>query len=83
LRFTLPQLGFFTNKWLPLAVLSSALLMVAVIYIPSWSKAFHAVPLSLGDWDEVLLVAGGSFLLVEVGKWVAARRPEKHGVSGV
>jgi Ca2+-transporting ATPase len=82
LRFTLPQLGFFTNKWLPPAVLSSALLMVAVIYIPSWSNAFHTVPLSLRDWDEVLLVAGGSFLLVEVGKWLANRRRGKHEVSG-
>jgi len=74
LRFTMPQLGFFTNKWLPPAVLSSALLMVGVIYIPSWGRAFHTVPLSLGDWDVVFLVAGGSFLLVEIGKWVAARR---------
>jgi Ca2+-transporting ATPase len=74
LRFTMPQLGFFTNKWLPPAVLSSALLMVGVIYIPSWGQAFHTVPLSLGDWDVVFLVAGGSFLLVEIGKWVAARR---------
>jgi Ca2+-transporting ATPase len=80
LRFTLPRLGFFTNKWLPPAVLSSALLMVAVIYIPSWSRAFHTVPLSLANWDEILLVAGGSFLLVEVGKWVAARRCERAAV---
>ncbi|MBI4573813.1 MAG: cation-translocating P-type ATPase [candidate division NC10 bacterium] len=82
LRFTLPQLGFFSNRWLVLAVLSSALLMIAVIYIPSWSTAFHTVPLSLVDWDEILLVAGGSFLLVEVGKWVAARRRPAPVVSG-
>jgi len=74
LRFTLPQLGFFTNRWLPWAVLSSALLMMAVIYIPSWGKAFHTVPLSFGDWDVVFFVAGGSFLLVEVGKWMVGRR---------
>jgi Ca2+-transporting ATPase len=83
LRSTLRQLGFFTNRWLPLAVLSSALLMVAVIYIPSWGKAFHTVPLSSGDWYVVFLVAGGSFLLVEAGKWVAARRRGKHGASGM
>jgi magnesium-transporting ATPase (P-type) len=74
LRLTLPQLGYFTNKWLPWAVLSSALLMLAVIYIPSWGKAFHTVPLSFGDWDVVFFVAGGSFVLVEVGKWVVGRR---------
>jgi Ca2+-transporting ATPase len=74
LRFTLPQLGFFSNKWLVLAVLSSGLLMIAVIYIPSWSMAFHTVPLSFYNWDEILLVAGGSFVLVEVGKWFMNRR---------
>ena len=74
LRFTLPQLGFFSNKWLPLAVLSSALLMIAVIYIPSWGMAFHTVPLSFYNWDEILLVAGGSFLVVEFGKWFMNRR---------
>jgi Ca2+-transporting ATPase len=74
LRFTIWQLGPFTNRWLPLAVLSSALLMIAVIYIPSWSMAFHTVPLSFYNWDEILLVAGGSFLLVEFGKWFMNRR---------
>jgi Ca2+-transporting ATPase len=74
LRFTLPQLGFFTNKWLLPAVLSSGLLMLAVIYIPSWGLAFHTVPLDFWDWDVVLLVAGASFLLVEFGKWFFGRK---------
>jgi Ca2+-transporting ATPase len=79
LRFTLWQLGPFTNKWLVLAVLSSALLLMGVIYIPSWGVAFHTVPLSFYNWDEVLLVAGGSFLLVEFGKWVFNRRQAAAG----
>ena len=74
LRFTLPQLGLFTNKWLLPAVLSSGLLLLAVIYIPSWGKAFHTVPLSFGDWDVIFIVAGGSFLLVELGKWIFGRK---------
>lgn len=74
LRFTLPQLGFFTNRWLIPAVLSSAMLMIAVIYIPAWGKAFHTVPIGAGDWVVAVAVAGGAFVLVEAGKWVAARR---------
>jgi Ca2+-transporting ATPase len=74
LRFTLPQLGLFTNKWLLPAVLSSGLLLLAVIYIPSWGMAFHTVPLSFGDWDVIFIVAGGSFLLVELGKWIFGRK---------
>jgi Ca2+-transporting ATPase len=79
LRFTLWQLGPFTNKWLVLAVLSSGLLLMGVIYIPSWGVAFHTVPLSFYNWDEILLVAGGSFLLVEFGKWVFNRRQAAAG----
>jgi Ca2+-transporting ATPase len=83
MRFTLFQLGMFTNRWLILATLASGLMMVAVIYIPSWAKAFHTVPLALGDWDTALAVGGGGFLLVELGKWVAAQRGGKHKASGV
>jgi len=82
LRFTLLQLGFFTNKWLFPAVLSSLLLLIGVIYIPSWSLAFHTVPLNLIDWDELFIVAGGSFLLIEFGKWIAGRKRAKANAAG-
>jgi Ca2+-transporting ATPase len=74
LRFTLPQLGIFSNKWLLPAVISSGLLTLAVIYIPSWATAFHTVPLSFGDWDVVFISAGGSFLLIEFVKWLVGRK---------
>jgi hypothetical protein len=57
-------------------------LMVAVIYIPSWAKAFHTVPITLGDWGVALAVGGGGFILVEAGKWVAARRRPASQGSG-
>jgi Ca2+-transporting ATPase len=82
MRFTILQLGIFTNRWLVLAVLSSAMMMFAVIYIPSWAKAFHTVPIGLNDWAVALAVPGGGFLLVEAGKWVAARRREAPQGSG-
>jgi len=74
LRYTLPQIGIFTNKWLLPAVLSSVLLLLAVIYIPSWGMAFHTVPLNFGDWDVIFIAAGGSFLLIEIGKWITGRK---------
>jgi Ca2+-transporting ATPase len=74
MQFTIVQLGFFSNRWLVLANLSSALLMVAVIYIPSWATAFHTVSIGLSDWGVALGVGGAGFLVVEGGKWLAARR---------
>jgi Ca2+-transporting ATPase len=74
MHFTIVQLGLFSNPWLVAATASSALLMVAVIYIPSWATAFHTVPIGPGDWGVALGVGGGGFALVEAGKWLAARR---------
>jgi Ca2+-transporting ATPase len=73
LRFTVLQLGLFGNKWLWLATLSSALLMLAVVYIPGWAEAFHVVPPTGTDWAIALAVSFTGFVLVEVGKWIAGR----------
>jgi P-type Ca2+ transporter type 2C len=73
LRFTVLQLGVFGNRWLWLATLSSATLMLAVIYIPGWAAAFHVVPLTPADWGVALSVSFTGFLLVETGKWVVGR----------
>jgi Ca2+-transporting ATPase len=74
LRFTVWQLGPFSNPWLWLATLSSAAMTLVVLYVPSWGRAFHTVPLGWGDWVVALSVSGGGFVPVEAGKWVAARR---------
>jgi Ca2+-transporting ATPase len=79
LRFTVLQLGLFSNRWLWLATLSSALLMLAVVYIPGWAKAFHVVPLTWADWGVAISVSFAGFLLVETGKWVVGRRNRARG----
>jgi Ca2+-transporting ATPase len=73
LRFTVLQLGLFGNRWLWLATLSSAAMMLAVIYIPGWARAFHVVPLSAADWGVALSVSFSGFLVVEAGKWAVGR----------
>jgi Ca2+-transporting ATPase len=73
LRFTVLQLGVFGNRWLWLATMSSAALMLAVIYIPGWAEAFHVVPPTAADWGVALSVSFAGFLLVETGKWVLGR----------
>jgi Ca2+-transporting ATPase len=73
LRFTVLQLGVFGNRWLWLATMSSAAMMLAVIYIPGWAEAFHVVPLTWADWGVALSVSFAGFVLVEAGKWVVGR----------
>jgi Ca2+-transporting ATPase len=79
LRFTVLQLGVFGNRWLWLATLSSAALMLAVVYIPGWAEAFHVVPLTGSDWAVALSVSFAGFLLVETGKWVVGRWSRARG----
>ncbi len=79
LRFTLLQVGLFGNRWLWLATLSSALMTLAVVYVPGWAKAFYVVPLTGADWAVVLSVASAGFLAVETGKWVAGHRRGSPG----
>jgi len=74
MRFTILHLGFLSSRWMIVATASSFLMLLAVIYIPSWATAFHTVPIGLGDWAIAVAVGGGGFVLVEVGKWLAARR---------
>ncbi len=74
MRFTILHLGVLTNPWLILAAAISALMLLAVIYIPSWATAFHTVPIGASDWVVAMAVGAGGFVLVEVGKWLAARR---------
>ncbi len=78
LHFTVLQLGLFSNRWLWLATLSSAAMMLAVVYVPAWAKAFYVVPLTGSDWAVALAVSGTGFVLVETGKWLVSRRGESH-----
>ena len=58
LHFTVLQLGPFGNRWLWLATLGSAAMTLVVLYVPSWARAFHLVPLGWQDWAVALSVAG-------------------------
>ena len=56
------KLKLFSNFWLWLAILSSVLLQLAVVYIPHLNKIFKTVPLNINDWIGVL--GGCLFMLI-------------------
>jgi Ca2+-transporting ATPase len=59
--------NMFENKALVVAVLSSILLLLAVIYIAPLQPLFHTVDLSLRDWALVLVMAAAPTLLFGIG----------------
>jgi P-type Ca2+ transporter type 2C len=58
------------NPWLLIAIASSLLLQLIVIYTP-FSSYLKTVPLSLADWGILLIVASSVIVLEEVRKFVA------------
>jgi Ca2+-transporting ATPase len=72
-RYTLPQLGSFTNRWLLGAIAVSALLQLTVVTVPFLQPFFQVVPLSLAwEWGMIALLALMPVTVVEVAKLVRA-----------
>ncbi|MGB7160127.1 MAG: cation-translocating P-type ATPase [Tepidisphaeraceae bacterium] len=55
-RYTLPQLGLFSNPWLLGAIVLSALLQLAVVTVPILQPLFKVVPIAFA-WEWLLIVA--------------------------
>ncbi len=58
------KLKLFSNKWLILAILTSLLLQLAVVYLPFLNTVFKTEPLVLMDWAMIL---AGAFAMLILG----------------
>jgi len=70
-RQSLFSLGILGNPYLVGAIVISALLQIAVIYVPFLQIAFHTVPLSLANWGLILLFSLPLFVVEEIRKRLA------------
>jgi Ca2+-transporting ATPase len=73
----LVKVGWFSNKWLLLAVAITLSAQICAIYVPFLQRALHTVPLAWQDWGVMLSVALPLFVIMETVKWFVARRSEK------
>ncbi len=64
------KIGFFTNKWLLLAILSSIALQFAVVYVPFLQNLFGTVSLVAFDWIKVIGISASVLVFVEIVKFV-------------
>jgi len=65
--------GMFRNIWLNLSVLVGIVPLVAVVAIPALRDIFKTVPLSIGEWGILALLAATVFPVVEGGKVLVRR----------
>lgn len=76
-RYSIFELGLFSNVYLVGAVLLSSLMQVAVVYIPFLSGIFHTVPLSFGHWILIIILSAGTSLLQGLYRTVKIRRKRR------
>lgn len=71
------------NRLLVIAVLSSIVLLLGVIYIEPLQPIFKTMPLSLRDWSITLVAAGiPTFLLGAGSVWSGRKHRRKYNNSG-
>lgn len=74
----------FQNKYLVLAVLSSVILMLAVMYIPFLQPVFKTVPLNFREWCLVFVTAGIPTFLMGAGSvWGGKRNRGRSGSNSM
>lgn len=63
-HYTPFEIGFFGNKYLVMAVALSAIMQLAVIYLPSLQPIFKTVSLNALHWVLILGIAGGRTIIM-------------------
>ena len=74
-RKSIYDLGLFANGYLVVAVIISALMLLAVVYIPALASVFKTVPLVSGDWLAVILASSLGQIVVGFRRLLIYGRP--------
>jgi Ca2+-transporting ATPase len=66
--YPLVKIGFFSNRYMNIAVLSSLALLLAVVYIPFLQPIFDTVPLGWSEWRFLIPLLFVPALVAEINK---------------
>lgn len=72
-KYSLFQVGVFSNIWLVVAFLIVILSEIAIIYVPFFHPIFETMPLLLRDWGIVVGLGFMPLLIMEIIKLVRNR----------
>jgi Ca2+-transporting ATPase len=73
-RYPLIKVGIFSNRNMNLAVLSSTLLLLAVVYVPFLQPIFNTVALGWSQWELVIPFIFIPAIAAEVAKYLVYLR---------
>ncbi|MFA6190805.1 MAG: HAD-IC family P-type ATPase [Sulfurimonas sp.] len=67
------SVGYFSNKWLLMAVAFTMSAQMCAVYVPFMQDALHTTAMGWEDWGIILLVAVPLFIITEIYKWISSR----------
>jgi Ca2+-transporting ATPase len=68
-RYPLLRIGLFSNRTMVYAVLSSVILVMAVLYVPFLQPVFNTVTLGWAQWELMLPLMFVPAVVAELTKW--------------
>jgi Ca2+-transporting ATPase len=72
------RIGIFTNKYMQYAVLSSLVILLAIIYVPVLDPVFNTAFLGVRDWLIIVPFLFMPVIAAEVTKIITRRNVEMH-----
>ncbi len=76
-RYPILKIGVFGNKYMNYAVLSSVVLLLAVVYVPFLNTIFDTLPLGWAEWAKILPLLVLPSLAAEITKALQSRAERK------
>ena len=76
-RYPILKIGVFTNRYMNLAVLSSFILILLVVYVPFLQPIFNTVPLGWTQWQLIIPLLILPSLAAEAYKYILTWRQKR------
>ncbi len=73
-RYPILKIGVFNNKWMNIAVVSSLILLLLILYVPFFNTIFDTVPLGWTEWRLILPLLLVPSVAAELAKMFVTRR---------
>ncbi len=80
-RYSVFEIGFWSNPYLAGAVMVSITMQLAVVYTPLFQQVFQTVPLNGFQWGMVFAAAGGRTILEGIRHYLLVPLKQKFAFS--
>ncbi len=81
-RYPVLKIGLFSNKTMFLAVATSLVLLLAVVYVPFLQPIFNTVSLGFAQWELMLPLLFVPAVAAELTKWWMSRGGQVRSTNG-